>query len=58
MKHANTSSKFAELSMVCVLDICKAASYLYEEDELPLRSIAYDIAHEVKVSHTKPPFKS
>ena len=58
MKHANTTSKFAELSMVCVLDICKAASYLYGEDELPLRNIAYDIAHEVKVSPTKLSFES
>ena len=50
IRHANTSSKLAELSLVCALDICKAAAYLQGEDDLPLRSVAFDIAHEIKVS--------
>ena len=49
IRHANTASKLAEVSLVCALDICKAADYLHEEDDPPLRSVAHDIAHEVKV---------
>lgn len=37
------------MAVACSLDICKAAAYIRPDGDLPLRHIAYDMAHEVKV---------
>lgn len=44
--------KGSEMAMVCALDICRAASRVRPnpEVEVPLISVANDVAHEVKVS--------
>lgn len=49
LKHARGHTKLAEVSMVSALDICRAAIFLRPEGEVPLRMLAHDIAHEVKV---------
>jgi hypothetical protein len=43
-------SRFQEVATVCMLDICRAASRVKPGDyESPLRSIAADIAHDIRV---------
>lgn len=50
IKHANTSSKFSEVALVCSLDLCRVAFHVRpDEGEVPLRLIGSDIAHEIKV---------
>lgn len=50
LKHATGNSKLSEVALVCLLDMCRAATHVKPEDEVPLRMIAFDIAHEIKVS--------
>jgi hypothetical protein len=43
--------KQSDIAMVCYLDLCKAAIYLPPSTEgAALRTIAPDLAHELKVS--------
>jgi neurofibromin 1 len=49
LKHATGHSKLSEVALVCLLDMCRAATYVKEEGEVPLRMVAFDIAHEIKV---------
>lgn len=49
LKHMRSPSKLSEPATVCALDLCRAATYVYPEGEVPLRSIAFDVAHEIKV---------
>ncbi|KAF8645481.1 hypothetical protein AX16_007766 [Volvariella volvacea WC 439] len=51
-KHATTGSRHAEVALVCALDVCRAATHVKPEGEVPLRMIAYDIAHEIKSALT------
>ncbi|EGO02251.1 hypothetical protein SERLA73DRAFT_166724 [Serpula lacrymans var. lacrymans S7.3] len=53
VKHANNGSKLTDVSFVCAIDICRAGYRLSPEGDLPLRALAADIAHEVKVSLLK-----
>ena len=39
--------------MACAVDICRAAAYIDPEGDVPLRLVASDIAHEIKVSHER-----
>ncbi|PFH50162.1 hypothetical protein AMATHDRAFT_80979 [Amanita thiersii Skay4041] len=48
MKHLGTNSKFAEIALTCAVDMCLAAIHVYPQDEVPLRLIAHDIAHDIK----------
>lgn len=50
MRHAYGNSKLATVALVCLIDICRAATYVSEESESALRMIAHDMAHEIKVS--------
>lgn len=50
MKHVNNHSKFSEVALACAVDMCRAAAYIEPEGEVPLRLVAFDIAHEIKVS--------
>lgn len=52
IKHANTTSKLAEVALVCALDMCRAATHVHLEGDVPLRLIAFDIAHEIRASDT------
>lgn len=60
LKHATGGSKLSEVALVCLLDVCRAATYVKPEGEVPLRMVAFDIAHEIKSilssSHTPKPF--
>ncbi|KAG5648701.1 hypothetical protein DXG03_000048 [Asterophora parasitica] len=47
MKHASGNTKLTDVALVCLLDICRAATHV-AEPEAPLRLVAYDIAHEIK----------
>ncbi|TFK43927.1 hypothetical protein BDQ12DRAFT_702865 [Crucibulum laeve] len=47
-RHAGTSSKLSEVSLACAVDTCKAAMYVSTGGEVPLRLIAFDVAHEIK----------
>lgn len=49
LKHATGHSKLSEVALVCLLDMCRAATYVKEQGEVPLRLVAFDIAHEIKV---------
>ena len=49
IKNANTASKFSEIAMVCVLDMCRVAFHIRPGGDVPLRLIGSDIAHEIKV---------
>ncbi|KAF9226729.1 hypothetical protein BS17DRAFT_500836 [Gyrodon lividus] len=50
IRHANSGSKLTDVSFVCAIDMCRAGFRIPPEGELPLRHIATDIAHEIKVS--------
>ncbi|KIY51663.1 hypothetical protein FISHEDRAFT_36865 [Fistulina hepatica ATCC 64428] len=61
LKHASSSSRFFEVGLVCFMDICRAATYVdLTKREVPIRLLAYDIAHEIKhaliPSPTRKPF--
>jgi neurofibromin 1 len=49
LKHATGNSKLSDVALVCLLDMCRAATYVKPDGEVPLRMIAFDIAHEIKV---------
>ena len=48
LRHVNLTSKYFDVGLVCGLDLCRIAMVLSHED-LPLRSLASDIVHEIKV---------
>jgi hypothetical protein len=48
-KNAVPSSKLHDVALRCLLDICKAATQIRPEADSPLRGIAIDVAHEIKV---------
>lgn len=49
LKHVAGNSKYWEVALVCLLDMCRAATHVTVDGEVPLRMLAYDIAHEIKV---------
>ncbi|KAH9939229.1 uncharacterized protein BXZ73DRAFT_88953 [Epithele typhae] len=53
VKNLNFNSKLVEVAIVCAVDICRAASRVALqagiENESPLVSMAFDIAHELKI---------
>ena len=51
LRHLNSHSKFSEVALACAVDMCRAATYINPEGDVPLRLVAPDIAHEIKVSH-------
>ena len=51
LRYIRNHSKFSEVSLACAVDICRAAAYIDPEGDVPLRLLASDIAHEIKVSH-------
>ncbi|KAG0709913.1 hypothetical protein DFH29DRAFT_1012634 [Suillus ampliporus] len=58
LRHANTNSKLADVSFVCAIDMCRAGFRISPEGEMPLRHIAADISHEVKLTLKSPGQKS
>ena len=48
--HGYSNPKTQEVGLACALDLCRAASYVNSADDVPLRMLAYDVAHEIKVS--------
>ena len=56
LKNLAFGSKYFDVAMVCAVDICRAASRVRprpdHENEIPLISMAYDFAHELKVKHS------
>ena len=53
IKNLPFGSRFFDVALVCAVDICRAASRVRprpdSENEIPLISMAYDLAHELKV---------
>jgi hypothetical protein len=49
VKAATSSTKFQPVALRCLVDICKAASRAPYKRDLPLRALAMDITHEIKV---------
>lgn len=47
---SSSNPRIASVALRCLLDIGKAASRVGSR-ETPLQSFAYDIAHEIHVSH-------
>ncbi|KAG6857003.1 hypothetical protein H0H87_011097 [Tephrocybe sp. NHM501043] len=52
LKHAVGNSKLSTIALCCLLDICRAATYLKDQSEVPLRVVALDVAHEIKSALT------
>ncbi|KNZ78617.1 Neurofibromin [Termitomyces sp. J132] len=52
MKHAYGNSKLFMVALVCLIDICRAATYVGDDSDSPLRMLAHDMAHEVKAALT------
>ncbi|KAF8450670.1 hypothetical protein L210DRAFT_3520995 [Boletus edulis BED1] len=50
VRHVNTHSKLSDVAFVCAIDMCRAGFRISPEGELPLRHLATDIAHEIKVT--------
>ncbi|RDB19915.1 Neurofibromin [Hypsizygus marmoreus] len=50
LKHALSNSKLSEVALVCLLDICRAATHVRPDNDVPLKMIASDIAHEIKAA--------
>ncbi|KAJ4479043.1 hypothetical protein J3R30DRAFT_2708420 [Lentinula aciculospora] len=49
MRQANYNGKLASTTLVCATDICRAAMYIRPGgDDVPLKMLAYDMAHEIK----------
>jgi len=48
-KHMHSASSFAPTAFRCLIDICKAAARARPNQDLPLRSLASDVAHEIRV---------
>ncbi|OCH94514.1 hypothetical protein OBBRIDRAFT_722708 [Obba rivulosa] len=48
-------SKYRDVAAVCALDVCRAASRIRpdEDAEVPLQSLALDVAHELKIALAK-----
>lgn len=44
--------KYSEVALVCSIDLCRGATFaaVGEDEEVPLRLLAIDVAHEIKVS--------
>ncbi len=53
-RQISTQARLRELGLVCALDICRAAMYIDPRgnEEVPLRLLAYDIIHEIKVANS------
>ena len=49
MKHVNNHSKLSEVALACAVDMCRAAAYIEPKGDVPLREMALDIAHDIKV---------
>ncbi|KAH7916805.1 hypothetical protein BJ138DRAFT_1121610 [Hygrophoropsis aurantiaca] len=50
VRHTNTSSKLNDVSFVCSIDMCRAGFRISPEGEMPLRHIASDLAHNLKLA--------
>ncbi|KAF7352222.1 hypothetical protein MVEN_01185600 [Mycena venus] len=48
IRRAQIQSKLSEVALVCAVDVCRMASRVQPEGEVPLRLLAYDIAPEIK----------
>ncbi|GLB34218.1 putative GTPase-activator protein for Ras-like GTPases [Lyophyllum shimeji] len=48
VKHATGNTKLSDMALVCLVDICRAATYANPDTETPLRMVAFDVAHEIK----------
>ncbi|EKM59988.1 uncharacterized protein PHACADRAFT_115378 [Phanerochaete carnosa HHB-10118-sp] len=46
-------SRASEVAIICILDVCRAASRIEPGEEVALQAMAYDLAHEVKVILSK-----
>ncbi|PPQ78909.1 hypothetical protein CVT25_002369 [Psilocybe cyanescens] len=50
VKNVGNNSKLSEVSLTCLVDLCRAAAYVDPQGDVPLRLIAPDVAHEIKVT--------
>ena len=46
----HSSSKLRDVSILCALDYCRGAARVKPDGDLPIRSIAFDLAHDIRVS--------
>ncbi|KAJ6540091.1 hypothetical protein B0H10DRAFT_2170598 [Mycena sp. CBHHK59/15] len=52
LRHAQIQSKLSESALICAIDLCRVASRVEPEGEVPVRLLAYDIAPELKSALT------
>ncbi|KAJ6587786.1 hypothetical protein B0H10DRAFT_2233906 [Mycena sp. CBHHK59/15] len=52
LRHAQIQSKLSESALICAIDLCRVASRVQPEGEVPVRLLAYDIAPELKSALT------
>ncbi|KAJ6532260.1 hypothetical protein DFH09DRAFT_1370329 [Mycena vulgaris] len=48
IRHSQIQSKLTETALVCAVDICRVASRVQPDGDVPVRLLAYDIAPEIK----------
>ncbi|THH13571.1 hypothetical protein EW146_g6666 [Bondarzewia mesenterica] len=53
LKNMNSSSKLRDVAIVCALDYCRGAARAKPEGDLPIRSIASDLAHDIQTALLK-----
>lgn len=49
IRHSQIQSRIAETALVCAVDLCRVASRVHPDGDVPVRLLAYDIAPEIKV---------
>ncbi|KAJ7620066.1 hypothetical protein FB45DRAFT_146957 [Roridomyces roridus] len=50
IRHSQLPSRLSETALVCAVDVCRVASRIQPEGEVPVRLIAFDLAPELKSS--------
>lgn len=49
VRRAQIHSKVSEIALVCAVDVCRIASRVTPDGDVPLRLLAFDVAPEIKV---------
>ncbi|KAJ7458402.1 hypothetical protein B0H11DRAFT_187286 [Mycena galericulata] len=48
IRHSQIQSRLTETALVCAVDLCRVASRVQPEGDVPVRLLAYDMAPEIK----------
>ncbi|TFK24729.1 hypothetical protein FA15DRAFT_406917 [Coprinopsis marcescibilis] len=48
IRHIQSGNKLSDVALACAVDVCRVAALLQGQDDVPLRLVAVDLAHEIK----------